>query len=1011
MADDSASDSSPSPTDPEPKKPTRAPEQQSVLSHISELIGNEPKVLLRENDGDEPMLALGTSEARERPFLSQRFQILGEVARGGVGVILKGHDLDLGRAVAIKVLSQSHMSNPAMVERFVEEAQIGGQLQHPGIVPVYELGQQEDRRPFFAMKLIKGRTLAKLLSDRKDRRQNRQELLSTFHRVCQTVAYAHSRGVIHRDLKPANIMVGAFGEVQVVDWGLAKVLTEGGVADERRERRIEQTEMSVIETIRNRPGSTGSDSMAGSVMGTPGYMPPEQANGQIEKLDESSDVFALGAILCQILTAEGPYVGDPEEVYMQAVHARLDDAFGRLDRLQVDAALIELAKDCLAPPQRARPRDAGEVAQRIGEYLSTSEERAHAAEISAAESRVRVASERKARRLTLALAASLLVAGAVGVGSFLFFEHQKSQRTLVAENAVSAECEEVRQILGEAQSADIGDFTLLIEAQRKLDLARELAQDPAVSDATRERVESLGDDLNSKRARSEEQAREQARNDAMLVRLEEIRTISNDYGWGDAFMAGRDSYSEAFRDYGMDVARADLDEATSWISEQPIAIELASALDDWGSRQRFKPQVDVRPWQELVILAQAADPDEPRNEIRDAILADDVEALIEIASSADLRSLPAATLVCLADALREARRPDQALHILRQAHTLYPDDYAVNSTLGFHLEDLDLEAASRYYAAALASRPESILATANLGWALSQSHYYDEALVLLESALRQHPDNPMLKTARAELAIPMLELDLASDLLTELKDISVTSELLQRKLATVHFHNGRFGAAAAVFEEINTQPGTFNGGLGQALVRDGRQDQGYQVLRESGIWGTFILCCLLYEVGRFDDSLLYWQDVLQSMDGNLRAHPDSDGSHRSLSWALSSHPNPSHWRPDRAVALAERAVALNPQHPHNWAVLVAARYRSGDWIGVLGAHEGALQPGADLNSQSPYDTMDFLKAAATWQLGGKEQAVKIYEAGVAKRVQVANPIFWVSQESFRCEVAKLLGLE
>ncbi len=121
--------------------------------------------------------------------------------------------------------------NPAVVARFVEEAQIGGQLQHPGIVPVYELGLMADEAPYFTMKLVKGRTLSALLTQRKSTAENRTRLLQIFESVCQTLAYAHSKGVLHRDVKPANIMVGAFGEVQVVDWGLAKVLHRGGVAD------------------------------------------------------------------------------------------------------------------------------------------------------------------------------------------------------------------------------------------------------------------------------------------------------------------------------------------------------------------------------------------------------------------------------------------------------------------------------------------------------------------------------------------------------------------------------------------------------------------------------------------------------------------------------------------------------------------------------------------------------------------------------------------------------------
>ena len=151
-----------------------------------------------------------------------------------MGAVLKGRDPDLGRDLAVKVLLEGHRDKPEMVRRFVEEAQIGGQLQHPGIVPVYELGTFADRRPYFTMKLVKGRTLARPCW-RNASTAPRDDLpaVPVHLRVhLPDVAYAHARGVIHRDLKPSNVMVGSFGEVQVMDWGLAKVLLkEGGVAD------------------------------------------------------------------------------------------------------------------------------------------------------------------------------------------------------------------------------------------------------------------------------------------------------------------------------------------------------------------------------------------------------------------------------------------------------------------------------------------------------------------------------------------------------------------------------------------------------------------------------------------------------------------------------------------------------------------------------------------------------------------------------------------------------------
>src|SRR5262249_2530501 len=194
-----------------------------VLETIAQSIGPVPRVLLRDTALGEtpgPVVRPDGGDADR----SIRYRIDGEIARGGMGSVLKGRDPDLGRDVALKVLRDDYRDDADMVRRFLEEAQIGGQLQHPGVVPIYALGTFAHRRPFFSMKLVKGHTLAQLLEHRSGPDDDRPRFLSVFEAIAQTVAYAHARGVIHRDLKPSNVMVGSFGEVQVMDWGLAKVL-------------------------------------------------------------------------------------------------------------------------------------------------------------------------------------------------------------------------------------------------------------------------------------------------------------------------------------------------------------------------------------------------------------------------------------------------------------------------------------------------------------------------------------------------------------------------------------------------------------------------------------------------------------------------------------------------------------------------------------------------------------------------------------------------------------------
>src|SRR5271165_649321 len=331
----------------------------NVLSSLDASYGGVPRVLLRDTDGgDEP--PIHRPAAGNDLGACARYRIDGEIARGGMGAVLKGRDPDLGRDVALKVLREDFRENVDMVRRFVEEAQIGGQLQHPGIVPVYEMGAFDDRRPYFAMKLVKGDTLSKLLQGRKSPAEGLPRFLSIFEAIAQTVAYSHARGVIHRDLKPSNVMVGSFGEVQVMDWGLAKVLPRGGLADDATAGKVPPN-ATVIATARS--GSGDSDlSRVGSVLGTPSYMAPEQARGEISRIDERADVFALGSILCEILTGEPAFLGrNSGEIQRTAALADLAEAMARLNACGADAELVAMARECLAREPDDRPRDAGEV--------------------------------------------------------------------------------------------------------------------------------------------------------------------------------------------------------------------------------------------------------------------------------------------------------------------------------------------------------------------------------------------------------------------------------------------------------------------------------------------------------------------------------------------------------------------------------------------------------------------------------------------------------------------------
>jgi serine/threonine-protein kinase len=284
---------------------------------------------------------------------ADRYELIGEVARGGMGVLLRARDALVGREVVIKLLRHEYRGVATAERRFLREARVNGQLQHPGIVPVYDVGRFPDGRPFFTMRYVHGRTLDALLADRPHPAADRGRFLRLFEQVCQTVAYAHAKGVVHRDLKPLNVMASGFGQVRVLDWGLAKVLGE-------------RTPRSADPTMTIPMHGPPHDTAGGSAVGTPAYIAPEQAAGRHDAVDERSDVFGLGGILCEILTGGPPYAGrSVAEVWARATAGDLADAHARLAGCGADSHLIDLARRCLAADPADRPRAADEVAAAV----------------------------------------------------------------------------------------------------------------------------------------------------------------------------------------------------------------------------------------------------------------------------------------------------------------------------------------------------------------------------------------------------------------------------------------------------------------------------------------------------------------------------------------------------------------------------------------------------------------------------------------------------------------------
>lgn len=312
------------------------------------------------------------------PVVDDRYEFIEEIARGGAAVVWRVRDRHLGRETAVKYLRDSQ-DNREMRTRLEREARLCARLVHPGIVPIHELSSFADGRPFVSMKLVEGKTLLQLLES--EPRPSLKSMIEIFAKVCQSMAYAHDKGIIHRDLKPGNIMVGLFGEVQIMDWGLAKDLNDK--SDLAPITIDSRDEPSLNPTIQDGDAdSTKSEStIAGSIFGTIAYMSPEQANGKIALIDKSSDVFSLGAVLYRLLTGIPPYQDldkhlDQTAMLRRAQRGELSQAFERLARAKPHK-LAALAQRCMAIEPSMRPANAGEVAAELAAIRNAEQRTTH----------------------------------------------------------------------------------------------------------------------------------------------------------------------------------------------------------------------------------------------------------------------------------------------------------------------------------------------------------------------------------------------------------------------------------------------------------------------------------------------------------------------------------------------------------------------------------------------------------------------------------------------------------
>jgi tetratricopeptide (TPR) repeat protein len=722
-----------------------------------------------------------------------------------MGLVLAAHEVDLDRKVAIKLLLPGTSSAVARA-RFVTEARLTARLPHPAIPPIHELGTCADGSPFLVMKLIRGRTLADELKARAGTATDLVKYIIVFEQVAQALGFAHSQGVIHRDLKPTNIMVGEFGEVQVMDWGIAKELgarasgaaepaPPGPAPEGSTQTHAQRTDLTV----------------AGSVLGTPAYMAPEQARGELDRLGPRTDVFALGCILCDVLTGAPPFAGtSPAAVLKQAASGDVGAALDRLDRSGAEPELVALARSCLSPDPAGRPADGGAVAAAVATARASVRERLKRAEAARAEAEIKAAEQRKRRRWQ-ALAAATAVALLLGGVAFAWWDDKQ---------AADRDAEAFRdQVNDEKRARTRNEFlarngkdidtalTLCEEALRADDSDRAAT---ALDRAEKRLVEGGGEPYEARFAR--------CRTDVPLLR--ELDT-GDDLQWAvrDGTCQGPrvdiGHWAAAFRQLGAEPGAVAPAEIARRVGASLVREQLIASLDRWFVFARTSAACEA---------LRACDPDPYRNAVRAALLGGDDRALGELAGRADALDQPPRFAVVLgALAGVPGGRREQ---ILRAAYRLRPDDFTILMTLGGlsvdegsvghgeswrgpgygtgverpQVKERAAESAG-WYRAAIVARPKSVAAWNNLGVALKAKGDLDGAIASGNVALHidkkcgpvyNNLGNSLLAKGDAAGAIAAYSQSIA---------LEPSCPLAHCNLGAVYWRRGEWDKAAKEFED------------------------------------------------------------------------------------------------------------------------------------------------------------------------------------------------------------------
>lgn len=835
---------------------------------------------------------------------TSNYEILDEIARGGMGTVFRARSQQLGREVALKILRPDLQFSSEAGLRFLTEARIAGKLQHPGIVPIYDVGTLEDGRRYFAMKLVEGHTLA----EETEGGQSTTRLLKfvgILEQISHAMAYAHSRGVVHRDLKPSNIMIGGFGEVLVMDWGLAKVLCEldAGPSQDRDRASDPGRPAATSAWLNSEPGRVRS--VSGTVFGTPAYMSPEQARGEVEAIDARTDVFALGSILTEILTGEPAYTGSSATVLQDAAAGNLTGAFDRLRRSTWDPELTQIARICLAANAHDRPQDARWLSQQLSEYLSNVAKRSEQARLEAATERAKAASAQRARNLTVAL--SLLAVATVAGASVVYFQwtHQRNTR-------ISRQVESIQEALfASTTAAQQGQWSAALAHVERVRGLPDLTDVPL---DLRNRVEQA---FAAAAAAVNADATERARvtrnagllKDLALNRVSELIQIEYEPDWRtvDAHFA------RTFQRFDLDPDVGEIPAVIERLAATGIPMEFAGVLDEWANYR--KRAHNLAGSSRLVQLARQLDPDPVRNKIRDALETKDIATMLSFAGSLDAAQVSPLTLRILARALAQSGELEASIRCARTAQRAFPDDFTTNLALAHGLWNRGrkyADEAVRYYTSARSIRPDSIEALLGLGQALLDGLAdYESALEAFRAAQKLHPLDPYVHWSVGNALFLLNRLDDAIAAYRHALELKPQFVRALASLANAYQRQGKLREARETFETVvtmNVEDGKSYYVRGLSFMMLGRTDEAIADFRK-----TIELCP--NHAGGYNNLGALLNDKLKDYAGAAAAFrqaiqldPGVAKQHTNLANALRGLR-----RDDEALESYTRALQLDPR--------------------------------------------------------------------------------------------------